>query len=59
MVKSIGVFSGGSVVVMATVRVTTLHPQEMGKPDLPLPQEVMSSSSADSSRMVCRAVDPL
>jgi hypothetical protein len=47
------------VVVMGTNGVATLHPQEMGKPRLPPPLEVVSSSSADSSRIVCRDGDPL
>jgi hypothetical protein len=36
MVSGAGVPSGGDVAVMGTVRVTTLHPQEMGKPGFPL-----------------------
>jgi hypothetical protein len=37
---------------MGIVGVTTLHPREMGKPELPLLLEVMSSSLVDSSRIV-------
>jgi hypothetical protein len=59
MVRSIGVPSGSGAVVMGTVRVTTLHPREMGKSKRPPLLEVMSPSSADSSRMVYSDDDPL
>jgi hypothetical protein len=36
-VRGVGVPSDRGVVVMRTVGVTTLHSQEMGKPELPLP----------------------
>jgi hypothetical protein len=36
MVRGTGVPSRGSVVVMGTIWVTTLHPREMGKLELPL-----------------------
>jgi hypothetical protein len=48
MVRSAGVPSGGGVVAMGVFRVTTLHPQEMGKLELPLLLEVESSSLVDS-----------
>jgi hypothetical protein len=35
MVRSVGVFSGGCVMVMGIVGVTTLHPHGMGRPELP------------------------
>jgi hypothetical protein len=47
------------VVMMRIVVVTRLHPREMGKPELPPLLEVVSSSSADSSRMVCSDDNPL
>jgi hypothetical protein len=47
MVKGAGVLSGGGVLVMVTVRVTTLHPQGMAKSEFPLPLEVVSSSLMD------------
>jgi hypothetical protein len=48
MVRCVEVSSNGGVVVMGIVRVTTLHPHEMGKSELPSPLEALSSS-----RMVC------
>jgi hypothetical protein len=53
MVRGVGVLSSGGVVVMGTVRATTLHTRELGKPEFPLPLQVVSSSSVDSSRIVC------
>jgi hypothetical protein len=35
-VKSVGVLSGGGVVVMRTIPVTTLHRQWLGNSELPL-----------------------
>jgi hypothetical protein len=37
MVRGVGVLSSGGVVVMGTVRATTLHTRELGKPKFPLP----------------------
>jgi hypothetical protein len=54
MVRCVEVSSSGGVVVMGIVRVTTLHPHEMGKSELPSPLEAMSSS-----RMVCSDGDLL
>jgi hypothetical protein len=53
MGKSVGVFSGGgSMVVMGTIRVTTLHPRGPGKPELhPLPEAILPLLE-DSTRMV-------
>jgi hypothetical protein len=45
--------------VMGIDRVTMLHPQEMGKLELPPPLEAMSASSADSLRIVCSDGNPL
>jgi hypothetical protein len=45
MVRSAGVFSGGGVVVMGTIRVTTLHLQELGDLGLPPSPEAASPSS--------------
>jgi hypothetical protein len=59
MVRGAGVPSGCGVVMMGTVGVTTLHPREMGKSDLPPPTEAVSPSSVDSSRMICRGGNPL
>jgi hypothetical protein len=59
MVRGTGVSSSGGVVTMGTVRVTTLHPREMGRPKLPPLLEAVSPSSVDSSRMVCSDGDPL
>jgi hypothetical protein len=59
MVRGAKVLSSGSVVVMGTVGVTALHPREMGKPEFPLPLKAMSSSSVDSSRIVCSDGDML
>jgi hypothetical protein len=59
MVRGTGVPSGGSVVVMGTIGVTTLHPQGTGKMLLPSLAEAMLPSSEDSSRMVCIDGDPL
>jgi hypothetical protein len=58
-VRGDGMPSGGCVVVMWIVGVTTLHSQEMGKPVLPPPLEVVSPSSVESSRIVCSDGDPL
>jgi hypothetical protein len=58
MVRGTGVLSSGGVVVMGTVRVTTLQPQEMAKPEFSLPLEVVSSMSVDSSRTICSDGDP-
>jgi hypothetical protein len=45
---------------MGTVKVTTLHPREMGKIGLPPPSlEVVLSSLVDSSRMASNDDDPL
>jgi hypothetical protein len=59
MVAGVRVPSDGGVVVMGTIVVTKLHPQEMGKSELPPPLEVMSSSSLDSSRIICNDGDLL
>jgi hypothetical protein len=59
MVRGIGVPSSGGVVVMGTIGVTTLHPREMGKPELPPPLEDVLPSSVDFSRIVCSEDDPL
>jgi hypothetical protein len=53
------VFSNASVVVMGSVRVTTLHPQGLGDLELPQVPEAVASSSKDSSRAVCKDGDPL
>jgi hypothetical protein len=52
MVRSAGVFSSGSVVVMGIVVVTTLHPWGSGDPELSHSPEAASPLSEDSSRMV-------
>jgi hypothetical protein len=54
-----GVPSNSGVVVMGTDEVTTLHPQETGKSELPTPLEAVSPSSVDSSRIVCSDGNPL
>jgi hypothetical protein len=54
-----GVFIGAGIVAMGPVRVTTLHPQGWGDPDLPLAPEAVPSSSKDSLRAVRRDGDPL
>jgi hypothetical protein len=59
MVRRAKVFSGGGVVVMGTVGVTTLHPQGPGKPMLPPPPKAVSPSSEESPRIVCDGSDPL
>jgi hypothetical protein len=59
VVRSVRVFSVGGAVVMGVVGVTTLHPCGMGRLELPLPFEVVLSSSMDSSRMVHSGGDPL
>jgi hypothetical protein len=59
MVRDTEVSSHGGVVVMGTDGVTMLHPQEMGKSELPPPLEVVSPSLTDSSRIVCRDSDLL
>jgi hypothetical protein len=59
MVRGVEVPSNGDVLVMGTIRVTTLHPREMEKLELPPPLEVVSSSSADSSKIVCSDGEPL
>jgi hypothetical protein len=59
MVRGAGVPSDGGVVVMGTIRVTTLHTREMGMPELPPMLEAMSSSSVDSSTIVSSDGDPL
>jgi hypothetical protein len=60
MVRGTGVPSCGGVVVMGIVRITTLHPREMTKPELPPPRlEVVSSSLVDSSRKACSDIDPI
>jgi hypothetical protein len=38
---------------------TTLHPREMGKLEVPVPLKVVSSSSVDSSRIVCSDDNPV
>jgi hypothetical protein len=53
MVRSVGVFSGGCVMVIGIVGVTTLHPHGMGRPELPLLFMVLSSLSVDSLRTMC------
>jgi hypothetical protein len=50
MVRGTRVPSSGGVFVMRTVGVTTLNPQDMGKPE---------PSSMDSLRMVCHDGGPL
>jgi hypothetical protein len=49
------------VVVMgwSALSLTMLHPQEMKKPELPPPLEVVSPSSMDSLRIVSSDSDPL
>jgi hypothetical protein len=59
MVRCTGVPSDGGVVVMGTVVVTTLHPQEMGNSEFSPPLEAVSASLADSSRKVCSDGDQL
>jgi hypothetical protein len=57
MARGVGVLSDGGVVMMGIDVVTTLHPREMGKTELLPPLEVVSPSSAESSRMVCSDSD--
>jgi hypothetical protein len=59
MVRSAGVFFGGGVVVMGTIRFTMLHPQGPENLKLPPPLEAASPSSEDSSRTVCKDGGPL
>jgi hypothetical protein len=59
MVWSAGVFSGNGVVVMRTVGVTTLHPQDPGDPELPLSPEAVPPSLVESSGAVCEDGDPV
>jgi hypothetical protein len=59
MIRGTRMPSDGGVVVMGMVGVTTLHPQETGKMELPPPLEAVSSPSVDSSRIVCSDGDPL
>jgi hypothetical protein len=59
MVRGIEVPSGGGMVMMGIVGVTTLHPRDMGKSELPPLLEVMSPSSVDSLRIVCSDGNPL
>jgi hypothetical protein len=59
MVQSTGAFSGGGVVVMGAIRVTTLHPRGLRSPELPPLPEAMPPSSKDSSWMVWTEGDPL
>jgi hypothetical protein len=59
LVRGTGVSSGGGVVVMRTVGVTTLQPREMRKPELHPSLEAESSSPTNSSRMACSDGDPL
>jgi hypothetical protein len=59
MGRGVRVPSNSGMVMTGTVGVTTLHPQEMGKSELPPPLEVMSSSSLDSSRIICNDGDLL
>jgi hypothetical protein len=59
MVRSAGVFSGGGVVMMGTIRVTTLHLQGLGDLGLPPSPEAASPSSEDSSRTVYKDGDLL
>jgi hypothetical protein len=53
MVRGVEVPSNGGMAMMGIVVITTLHLREMGKLELPPPLEVVSPSSADSSRIVC------
>jgi hypothetical protein len=59
MVRGARVPSNGGVVVIGAVRFITLHCRRMGKPEFPLPLEIVSSLSVDSLRMVCSDSDPL
>jgi hypothetical protein len=57
MVRSVIVFSGGGLVVMEAVGVTTLHPRGSGNPELPPSTKAVSPSLEDFSRMVCTKGD--
>jgi hypothetical protein len=59
MVWRAGVFSGTGVVMMGSVKVTTLHPRGPGGPKLPPVLDVAPSSSDNSPRVACREGDPL
>jgi hypothetical protein len=59
MVIGTRVPSGGGVVAMGMVGITTLQSREMGKPELPPSLEVESSSPADSLRIACSDGDRL
>jgi hypothetical protein len=59
MARGVRVPSNSGMVMTGTVGVTTLHPQEMGKSELPPPLEAVSLSLVDSSRIVCSDDDPL
>jgi hypothetical protein len=59
MVRGVRVLYGCGAVVMGTCGVTTLHLQEMVKPELPPLLEVLSNLSMESSRMFCSDGDPL
>jgi hypothetical protein len=53
------VFSGASIVVMGSGKVTMLHPQGLGDPELPPMLEAEPSLSEDYSSAVYRDGDPL
>jgi hypothetical protein len=59
MVIGTRVPSGGGVVAMGMVGITTLQSREMGKPELPPSLEVESSSPVDSLRIACSDGDRL
>jgi hypothetical protein len=59
MVRVVRETSCHGVVMMETGGVTTLHFQEMGRPELPPLLDVVLLSSADSLRMVCSDGNPL
>jgi hypothetical protein len=59
MVRQVRGHFGSGVVAIGTGGVTTLHPREMGKPELSPSLEAESSSLVDSSRMACSDGDSL
>jgi hypothetical protein len=59
MVIGTRVPSGGGVLAMGMVGITTLQSREMGKPELPSSLEVESSSPVDSLRIACSDGDRL
>jgi hypothetical protein len=59
MVWRARVFSGASIMVMGSGKVTTLHPQGLGDPELPPMLEAEPSLSEDYSSAVYRDGDPL